>query len=396
MIRRMEYLNLDKALVIIWLGLISFGFLILNSVLTGHSNGIETYPDTLSAIDKSKITYTFSLVIIVIVIAIPTRFIVKVSKLSLFICLTAACYVLLFGLSINGSLRWVNLNFFEVLKFQFHIGGILTLFFMLFLANRYSYETFWPELNNSFKRVIPILGTCLLFYFVALQPDVLTLTLMLMMAVVFLFLKGTRLIFIFSGLILSMASLFLLLLFNPYRFQRLIAYLDPWSDPFGGGYQLTQSLMAIASGGWSGVGIDKSIIKLGYLPDVQSDFILTLVAEELGLLGVLITLISLSIFALRIYIIGNRNLEYGNRFSACFCWLFSFLLFTNVILHSASVSGLIPTVSVYLPWVSYGNFNFLFLTVLLGIVLRMDLERRLGILPKLRQNGIQVGDRGTR
>lgn len=386
MIKLNEYQYLDKVLLIIWLGLISFGFLILNSVLAEHISSVALSPDSsafnLSLLDKSKITYVLSLFVIAIVITIPTRLIVKLSKFALPICLIAASYVLLFGYKVNGSTTGVNINLFDLLSFRVSLSEILILFFILFLTHRYSNDTIWPKVNSSLNRATAIIGTCLLFFFVTLQPDMYTLFVLMMMSAVFLFLIGTRLIFVFSAIFCLLATIFLMLLASPYRMYRLASYLDPWADPYGSGYQLTQSLMAIGSGGWFGVGIDKSIIKLGYLPDVHSDFILALVAEELGLLGVIITLVGLSAFTLRLYITGNRNLEYGNRFAACFCWLVSFLLLTNIIFHSASVSGSIPIVGAYLPWISYGNLNFILLTVLVGVALRMDLERRLGILPK--------------
>ena len=176
---------------------------------------------------------------------------------------------------------------------------------------------------------------------------------------------------------MGISAVVLLILAEPYRIRRVTSFWNPWEDPFGSGYQLTQSLMAFGRGELWGQGLGNSVQKLEYLPEAHTDFIFSIIAEELGYIGVVLALLMVFFVAFRAMSIGRKALEIDHRFSgflACSIGIwFSFQALVNV----GAAAGMLPTKGLTLPLISYGGSSLLIMSTAIMMLLRIDYETRL-------------------
>jgi cell division protein FtsW len=167
-----------------------------------------------------------------------------------------------------------------------------------------------------------------------------------------------------------------ILLHKEYVIHRLTSFIDPFADPFGSGFQLTQSLIAIGRGGWFGVGLGEGVQKLFYLPEAHTDFLFAVLAEEFGLIGTLTVVGLYTFIVLRSISIGRRAEAAESRFAAYVAYGIGLLLGLHAFINIGVTIGLLPTKGLTLPLMSYGGSNLLASAVSIGILLRIDHERR--------------------
>jgi len=192
-----------------------------------------------------------------------------------------------------------------------------------------------------------------------------------------LFLGGARL-WQFIGLSVAVASILgLIAVSQPYRLERLMTFLNPWQDPFGSGYQLTQSLIAFGRGSFWGQGLGDGLLKLSYLPEAHTDFIFAVLAEELGLVGVFFVLFLFFVFFYRTMKIGRKALLQQRPFSAYLAYGIGFWLTFQALINIGVASGALPTKGLTLPFISYGGNSLIICFVAIAILLRIDYESRL-------------------
>jgi cell division protein FtsW len=165
-----------------------------------------------------------------------------------------------------------------------------------------------------------------------------------------------------------------LALSSPYRLQRVTAFLDPWADPFNSGFQLTQSLIAIGSGAWTGVGLGASVQKLFYLPEAHTDFLFAIFAEETGLLGVLLVIALYGLLVGRCFVLGGRADRAGQPFAAHLAFGIGTWLSLQAFINIGVNMGLLPTKGLTLPLMSYGGSSTLMTCAALGLLLRVGYE----------------------
>ena len=168
---------------------------------------------------------------------------------------------------------------------------------------------------------------------------------------------------------------------------RLVAYRDPWSHAFDGGYQLTQALIGFGRGDWFGLGLGEGVQKLFYLPEAHNDFILAVIAEELGIVGVLFILLLLLVVVYRALASGRRALNAGLPFAGYVCYGVGLLLGVQVLFNAGVNTGLLPTKGLTLPFISYGGNSLLVCCALLGLVARADIEVSQSMAPRRRKRG---------
>lgn len=168
----------------------------------------------------------------------------------------------------------------------------------------------------------------------------------------------------------------LLVLFEPYRLQRLTGFLNPWNDPYGTGYQLTQALIAFGRGDWFGMGLGNSIQKQFYLPEAHTDFVFAVLAEELGLIGALAAFGLLIFVAIRSLYIGLWAERAGRLFSAYLAYGLAIMWCGQILINVGVNVGLLPTKGLTLPFLSYGGSSLVVCCISLGLLLRIDWERR--------------------
>lgn len=210
-----------------------------------------------------------------------------------------------------------------------------------------------------------------------LQPDLGTVIVLVVTTLGLLFLAGARLAPFIIGIAACAVGVLALIWFEPYRLRRVTSFLNPWDDPFGSGYQLTQSLMAFGRGEVFGQGLGNSVQKLEYLPEAHTDFIFSVLAEELGYFGVVLVLLMVFMLAFRAMMIGRRALMSNQLFGgylACSIGIwFTFQALVNV----GAASGMLPTKGLTLPLISYGGSSLLVMAAAIAILLRIDFETRL-------------------
>ena len=281
------------------------------------------------------------------------------------------------GREVNGAMRWVSLGPLALQPSEF-----IKPLFVLYTAGLLSRETQVEQGNRARLLLVgPVTTLVLICGLLLLEPDFGAAVVLVATATGVLLVAGLSWRH-FAYLIVGCGCMLALLaVTSPYRMARLTAFVDPWADPFGDGFQLTQALMAFGRGGWFGVGLGESVQKLFYLPEAHTDFLLAILAEELGLVGVLVVLMLFSVLVLRIFSIGHAALRDGARFSALLAYGIGLLIGIQAFVNMGVNMGLLPTKGLTLPLMSYGGSSLIANAVAIGLVLRVDHERRLGGAP---------------
>ncbi|MCC5878640.1 MAG: cell division protein FtsW [Idiomarina sp.] len=323
--------------------------------------------------------------------AVLTQPMSRWEKMNGWLCLAAIVMlvaVLFVGHSVNGATRWIRVG-----PITLQVAEFAKLFFFVFLASylHRRHDEVRKNLKGFFKALI-LLG--IISMLLLLQPDLGTVVVVAMTSMGMLFLAGARIMQFFAVALTLVIALLALIIIEPYRMRRVTSFWNPWDDPFGSGYQLTQSLMAFGRGDWLGQGLGNSVQKLQYLPEAHTDFIVSVMAEELGFIGVLVTISLLFVLVVKALYLGQRALRQKRAFSGYLAhgigiW-FGFQTMVNV----GAAAGLIPTKGLTIPFVSYGGSSLLAMTIALAILLRIDYELRVNYRdsnPKPRPRAKAVG-----
>jgi cell division protein FtsW len=219
--------------------------------------------------------------------------------------------------------------------------------------------------------VLAVIGTLLL-----LEPDLGTVVVMCFTVLTMLFLGGVRFWHFALVGIAGLGGMALLTVFTPYRMLRVTSFMDPWADPFNTGFQLVQALIAFGRGEWLGVGLGGSIQKLSYLPAAHTDFLLAIIAEELGFIGVAAIVVLFGIILVRAFAIARAAERGGQHYSARLAQGLGVLLVSQAVINMGVNMGMLPTKGLTLPFLSYGGSSMLVSCVALGLLLRIERETR--------------------
>lgn len=274
------------------------------------------------------------------------------------------------GVQVNGAVRWIGAG-----PIRIQVSELGKLFVIVYIAG---YLVRHPvEVRSGFGGFArPMLLVMLISLLLLMEPDFGSASIIVGVTLAMLFLGGVQLR-VFVPLFIAVAGIMALLIrFEPYRWARLTNFLDPWKDPYNGGYQLTQSLIAIGRGDWAGVGIGNSMQKLLYLPEAHTDFVFAIYAEEFGFLGS-VALIALYAFLVwRGYRIGAASERVDRMFGAYCAYGVSFWLGVQAFVNFGVNMGVLPTKGLTLPLISYGGSSLLVTSAALALLLRVDYERR--------------------
>lgn len=275
------------------------------------------------------------------------------------------------GRTVNGAKRWIGFGFFNIQPAELAKLALIT-FIASYLVRRSD------EVRGNFIGFVkPLAVVFMLAFMLLLQPDLGSVVVLFVCTFGLLFIGGAKVIQFIAIIAAGLAALVGLIMFEPYRMRRVTSFLDPWADPFGSGYQLTQSLMAFGRGGLFGQGLGNSVQKLSYLPEAHTDFVFAILGEELGYSGVLAVLFLQLLLAMKALKIGRTALLRSKLYEgylACGIGIwFSFQTVVNV----GAAAGMLPTKGLTLPLVSYGGSSLIAITMAVAILLRIDFERRL-------------------
>jgi cell division protein FtsW len=275
------------------------------------------------------------------------------------------------GKEVNGSRRWIPLG--PVGNFQ---PSELMKFATILYAADYTVRKA-AHMQNLKKGFMPMFLVMLgIGGLLLLEPDFGAFVVIVAIALAILFLGGLN-ARLFVGLIVLLAIGFVLLVvLSPYRLQRVVSYLDPWSDPFGAGYQLSHALIALGSGELTGVGLGDSVEKLFYLPEAYTDFLLAVIGEELGLMGVITVIGLFAWLTWRAFSIGWQAGLMGRNFAALVAQGVGVWMGTQAFINMGVNLGLLPTKGLTLPLMSYGGSGIVANCLALAVLLRIDFENR--------------------
>ena len=274
--------------------------------------------------------------------------------------------VLVAGTEVNGSTRWIRIGGFTLQATEV-AKVVMTIFTADYVVRRSE------EVRNNIKGLARLaLVMVLTVGLIILEPDLgATVVIVASMLGVF-FLAGAPMIqfsFAFGAILIAFVGL---IIFEPYRFERLMSFSNPWADPLGAGYQLSNALMAFGRGEWFGVGLGHSIQKMSYLPEAHTDFMLAILGEEFGFFGIA-TVLALSFTLLVCCIsIGHRALKNNYLRAGYLAYGISIIFLLQILVNAGMNMGMLPTKGLTLPFISYGGSSLIMCAVMISLVLKID------------------------
>jgi len=270
------------------------------------------------------------------------------------------------GHEVNGSTRWLDLGLFN-----FQPSELIKVLTVLFLADHFvRHASAMDSFQNCIlipAAVIGSIGVLLL-----LEPDLGCTAVIMMVTLGMMFLAGTPLRYIFGAIAVAVCAVAVLIMTAEYRLDRVSSFMDPWADPYGSGFQLVQALIALGSGEWFGVGLGASVQKLFYLPHASNDFLIAVVGEELGLVGVAALLCLYGLVLWRVFNLASRAAAAKAYFGARLAQGIGLLLIVQVMFHFAVNLGLVPTKGLNLPLMSYGGSSMLINGLAFGLLISIE------------------------
>ena len=299
-----------------------------------------------------------------VIYVMPLSFFCRHYKTFFLLAIVLAAATLLFGSEVNGAQRWLRIGGFSFQAAEW--GKLLVGIYLCgYLANHQENIEQDPRLF-----LVPILMVSMYSGTLVLQPDLGSAVVLLLATYCLVFVVGMRLRYFLGILLLFSIVLFLLIAHSPYRLERVVAFFDPWDDPLDSGWQLTQALIAFGRGEWFGEGLGGSVQKLFYLPEAHNDFILAVIAEELGIIGCTFVFLFFSFFIAKIFNIASRCLEIGLSFPGLLSYFIGCLFSLQIAINVGVTTGVLPTKGLTLPFISYGGNSIVVSLLLVGIVIR--------------------------
>ena len=289
--------------------------------------------------------------------------------------LLLACFVLLalvfvpvLGSTVNGAKRWINLG---ISKFQ--VVEAVKVLYIVWLS---SYLVrFRDEVNATWPAMLKPLGVAVaLVALLLLQPDFGSSTLLLAITAGMLVLGGVNLPRMSAPIVIGLPIFAFIAILEPYRMRRITSFMNPWADQLGSGYQLSNALMAIGRGEWTGVGLGGSVQKLNYLPEAHTDFIFSVIGEELGFIGVCGVIALYALLAGRAFHLGLRCVEMRRHFAGYCAFGIALWISLQSFVSIGVNLGLLPTKGLTLPLISSGGSSVMMTCVAMGLLLRVSYE----------------------
>ncbi|MCH2191499.1 MAG: putative lipid II flippase FtsW [Gammaproteobacteria bacterium] len=361
--------GVDPMLFTVFTALLSIGLvMVFSSTIAMGDQELSTHT---AKFWKQATHICVGIIMVVAITVIPIWVWQKLSLPLLAISVVLLLLLLFFGTEVNGSKRWIVLAGFRIQPAE-----LAKLAMVLYAA---SYLTRKQAEIQKFSKGIVNLGLvlALLGGLLLMQPDfgsfvVITFTVGLMM-----FLGGIRIIHTLLCLSVVGVAVFFMVTTSAYRMKRVMSFLDPWSDPFGAGFQLTQALIAIGRGEIFGVGLGASIQKLYYLPHAHNDFILAVIGEELGLIGIMVVIMLYALLLHRALVISRAAELIGRIYAARLAQGIGFLLVFQAVINIGVNLGTLPTKGLTLPFISYGGSSMLVCCVAIGMLFGVDRQTRI-------------------
>ena len=368
-----DFSKIDLILLSLFFVLSFSGLLILASASVHFSDSIYGNP---SAIFNRQLFYFFlGLFGLLIFFILPLNFWISYDRLliTLGFILLLLVFVPGIGFEVNGANRWIRVAGFglqpsEIMKF------LSILYVSCYSVRRIrEIQSHWIGFFRPAIIIVSIISIILI------QPDLGSSAVIFASVLGVLFVAGVKIKQFFIVALLGLVAVIMMIVFVPWRWERIMSFIDPWSDPWGSGYQLTLSLMSIGRGDWFGVGLGQGLMKMGYLPDAHTDFIFSVIVEEMGILGGFIIVALLFGLSFRIFYIGRESLLKKNYFGFYFSYGVALLLGLHTFINVGVACGLLPTKGLTLPLISAGGTNLIIVCLMIGLILRVDYENKISM-----------------
>ena len=369
-IKDFDFSKLDFVLVTLFLVLGFFGLLILSSASAHFSDSIYGNPSAI--FNRQFFYFILGIIGLFACFFVPLNFWSSYDRLFITfgILLLFLVFIPGIGIEVNGANRWIRIAGFglqpsEIMKF------LSILYISCYSVRRIKeIQTHWLGFFRPALIIVSIISIILI------QPDLGSSAVIFISVLGVLFVAGVKIQQFLVVALLGVIAITMMIIFVPWRWERIISFIDPWSDPWGSGYQLTLSLMSIGRGDWFGVGLGQGLMKMGYLPDAHTDFIFSVIVEEIGILGGFAIISLLFGLSFRIFFIGRESLLRKNFFGFYFSFGVGLLLGLHTFINVGVSSGLLPTKGLTLPLISGGGTNLIIVCLMIGLILRIDYENK--------------------
>ena len=359
----------DRTLIWLFIGLLMIGFVMVTSASIPVSTRL--FDDPFHFAIRDGFYVIAAMLACAFFVQIPSKSWEKYNVWFFVSALILLIVTLFIGKNVNGATRWIPIG-----PINFQPAELAKLAVICYFASFYVRK--FDEMRRhkaSFWRPMAIL---VLFSLLLLaQPDLGSTVVIFILTFAMLFIMGAKklqFVFLFiAGLILFG----LLVLTSPYRVKRMTSFMDPFADAYGDGFQLSNSQMAFGQGEWFGRGLGNSVQKLEYLPEAHTDFVMAVVAEEFGLLGISVIVLLLVALTARALKISRESLILEEKFRGFFAFGIGVWIFLQGFVNLGVASGLLPTKGLTFPLVSYGGSSLVIMAIAVAVLLRIDHENRL-------------------
>lgn len=372
--RKGSAVDLDNNILFSAILLVTIGFIMVYSASIAYAGKDSGTGNQYFYVMRHAVSIMFGIVGGVVAFRCPTSFWQRHANKIMIIVLILLALVLIphVGKVVNGARRWLPLGLLNLQPSE-----VAKLGTAIYLANFFRNRS----LDNAswIGDILPL--TCALFGVWGLllaEPDMGSTTVVFIIALTILYLANLNIKIILGFLGFGVMAFIGLIIAAPYRMKRFTGFLDPWADALGKGYQLSHSLLAFGHGGWFGVGLGNSIEKMYYLPEAHTDFIMAIIGEEFGVVGVLVILLLFWIIFYRGFtIIATEAKRIPNRqFQGLLAHGISAWFFAQMVVNIGVTIGMLPTKGLTLPFVSFGGSSILINCIALAILLRIDYENK--------------------
>jgi len=365
--------DLDPFLLWPALGLLMLGLVMVYSasIATAEASRFTANSGTYFLV-RHGVFLSIGLVAGVVAFQIPLRFWQQMAPWFFLVAVVLLVVVLIphIGKSVNGAQRWIYLG-----PINLQPSELMKLFAVLYAADYTSRKL--NDMDSLLKGFFPMaLVMALVAVLLLREPDFGALVVIVSIAMGILFLGGLN-VRLFIGLVVVLGLAFtVMILTSPYRLERLVGFMDPWKDAYGKGYQLSHALIAFGRGEWFGVGLGASVEKLFYLPEAHTDFLLAVIAEELGFVGVVAVVGMFALLVQRAFAVGRQAQLLDRVYAGLVAQGLGIWLGVQSFINMGVNMGLLPTKGLTLPLMSYGGSGVVANCVALAILFRIDYENR--------------------
>jgi len=365
--RRVE--TFDRSYIIL-----AFSMYIIGLIMVASSSmpiAERLFDNPFHFIVRHMIYIILSLGVAAFTLQIPMHRWHEYSSKLLLIAVILLVVVLVVGRNVNGATRWISVGPITV-----QAAEPAKLFFFCYLS-AYLVRRRNEVMENIKGFAKPLMVFGLLSGLLLMQPDLGTIIVMFVTTFGLLFLAGAKLwqFIAISGVGITLLTM--LAYFSPYRWARVTGFLDPWKDPFGSGYQLTQSLMAYGRGETFGQGLGNSVQKLEYLPEAHTDFVMAVLAEEFGFIGISVILLLSMTLVFKALLLGRKAVNQEKYFEGFFAYAIGIWFCFQAAVNIGASAGVVPTKGLTMPLISYGGSSMIIMTLAVVILIRIDHEIRL-------------------